>query len=145
MKNYLISVLTIITFLHFTSCKKEEFGSRNQILTNKSCWNKTKIETIINVQTGEYADVTYLYYAPCASDDCFFYNEDGTYAYSESNTICNADSSGFEDSGTWSLSPDEKFIYLQSDFLRTYEIITLTAEKLVVKVGPPLSLRFTFE
>lgn len=120
----LVSVLTI------SSCKKDEATlSKRELLTARS-WQ------LSSIKENGVTDVL----DECDKDNILTFLSDGTYTFDPNVIKC--DLANVIESGTWSLSSDEKFLILDDGSFMT--IIELSKTKLVImEVGNVNSYEMT--
>jgi len=96
---YLVLFVFALT-LTITSCKKDEDSkSKKELLTSKS-W------IMLSSKTNGEANVL----DDCIKDDILTFSSTGTWTYNPATIKC--DSEEMIDTGTWSLSSDEKYLIM---------------------------------
>ncbi len=126
---YLI-LFILASVLAISSCKKDEATlSKRELLTARS-WQ------LLSIKENGVTDVL----DECDKDNILTFISDGTYTFDPNVIKC--DLVNVIESGTWSLSSDEKFLILDDGGLMT--IIELTKTKLVIlEVGNVNSYEMT--
>lgn len=103
MKFLLLMGVAVLT-LFSSSCSKDKDKTRKEILLSKS-WTLTAQKI---VSTG-----TDIPIEDCNKDDYITFKEDGTYVLYHGTTLC--DPNETNETGTWSLSADEKTITVDGE------------------------------
>lgn len=112
MKNKLTLLLILgAVFGLMSSCKKEDKSSRKELLTAASCWKVSKFEE--KDASGKYVDATADNYEDCQLDDCTRFSADGKWTTTDDGVKCEDSST---QTGTWTMSADEKQLTLNTDF-----------------------------
>ncbi len=129
MRNKLTLLLILgAVFGLMSSCKKEDKSSRKELLTAASCWKVVKFEE--KDESGKYVETTSENYETCELDDCNRFSADGSWTTTDDGVKCEDSST---QTGTWTLSADEKQITLSTVFFPIiFNIESLDANTLVV-------------
>lgn len=132
MRKNLIITLGTIVFLGvcINSCKKENAATAKDNLLGKWMPVSTKSHTSVTISgINSTFDTTY-YPTDCQKDDYVQLNSDNTYVYSNGGTPCSLGETN--ETGTWSLSTDNKSLTLKTDTAIIFDITELTSSKLVI-------------
>ncbi len=115
-------LVTIALAVTVTSCKKDESNlTKKEMLTAKS-WK------ILSSKTNGVADVI----EDCQKDDFITFATDGTYTTNPGTNKCYSDDSA--NSGTWSLSSDEKYIIVDG---ASTKLVELSKSRFTISVVEP--------
>ena len=91
----------------FISCKKDEEKTAKDFLVDNSCWNLVKLEQ--KQDNGTWNDLSGLVLGEaCSADDCYKFSSDNKYEINEGASKCDPDDDQVYETGTWSLSADNK-------------------------------------
>lgn len=116
---YLVLLVLALT-LTVTSCKKDKVTlTKKEMLTAKSWKLLSSKENGVSIVLED-----------CEKDDVLTLASDGTYTYNPGANKCYTDDT--IQTGSWSLSSDEKYLTIDMDGIMT--IVELTESKLVLSI-----------
>ncbi|MFT3705462.1 MAG: DUF5004 domain-containing protein [Agriterribacter sp.] len=119
-------LLTVISIVSFSSCKKEDSKSKTELLT-AAAW---KIKANYSIVGSTRTDLMPTMEA-CEKDNTYTFKTDNTVIFDEGATKCDDDDDQ-TDTGTWSLTENETKLILNGE---TSSLLSLTGSELKVSTS----------
>lgn len=139
-----------MTALLLASCNKDKDKTTRDYILDNNCWKIVKVETK-GVGSQTYIDATNSFFDACSLDNCYDFKADGSYTVTEGATKCVSTDPETVETGTWTLSADEKILtYTSSDNeVNSGTIETISASSIVLTsqtdlFGTRVDIRITF-
>lgn len=132
MRYYTLLAVLFSAVLFVGGCKKKDDPSAKEVLTSHS-WKitaHTSDPALGTFGTDIYAQLAI--YPSCTKDNIFYFESNGNYRQEEGASKCNDTDPVIKESGTWTLTSDEKTLSITAGGDRTeFTVVEKSSDKIV--------------